>query len=143
MASQTLEKLPGWASRLLERARVGHLGLLDGTRHPRVLPITFAIYDGALWTAVDNKPKKPGRPPARIRWLRDSPHAAVTVDHYADNWSELRWVQLIGVMTVLDEPPTGQVLEALTQRYPQYLSDPPPGPVLHLAVTRTICWRAG
>jgi PPOX class probable F420-dependent enzyme len=118
------------------------MGLLDGTHHPRVLPITFAIGDGALWTTVDNKPKRPGRPPARIRWLRESPRAAVTVDHYADDWSELRWVQLIGVIAVLDGPPTGQVLEALTRRYPQYRSDPPPGPVLRLAVARTVCWQA-
>ncbi len=137
-----LEKLPRWASELLERARVGHLGLLDAERRPRVLPITFAICDGALWTTVDNKPKRPGRVPARVGWLRACPQAAVTVDHYSDDWSELGWVQLNGEMTVLDSAPTGTVLAALTRRYPQYETDRPPGPLMRLSVRRAVWWRA-
>jgi PPOX class probable F420-dependent enzyme len=141
--SGNLQQLPAWAGDLLEAARVGHLGLSDGDGCPRVLPITYAVCDGAAWTAVDNKPKQPGRGPARVRWLRERPHAALTVDRYEDNWSELRWVQILGQMAVLDGPPAGPGLDALVRRYPQYQTDPPPGPLLRLSITRVLWWRAG
>ena len=81
---------------MLENERVGHLGLGDSRGRPRVLPVTYALCEGAAWTIVDNKPKRAGTEPARIRWLRERPRAALTVDHYDDDWSMLAWVQLIG-----------------------------------------------
>jgi PPOX class probable F420-dependent enzyme len=141
--SGTLNQLPEWAGVLLDDARVGHLGMLDAADHPRVLPVTYAISQGAAWTVVDNKPKRPGRAPARVDWLRRCAQAAITVDHYADEWSELRWVQLLGEMAVLDGPPSGPGMAALSARYPQYRADPPPGPLLRLTVSRAVWWRAG
>lgn len=142
VASGTLDRLPQWASELLRDSRVGHLGMIDGGGRPRVLPVTYAIHDAAVWTAIDNKPKRRGREPARVQWLRENPHAALTVDRYEDNWSALRWVQLIGEIAVLDGPPVREVLSALADRYPQYRADPPPGPVLWLTVVRAVWWRA-
>jgi PPOX class probable F420-dependent enzyme len=142
VAPGTLERLPQWAGDLLRDSRVGHLGMIDMNERPRVLPVTYAIHEAAVWTAIDNKPKRTGREPARVRWLREHPHVALTVDRYEDDWSELRWVQLIGEIAVLDGPPVGAVLRALADRYPQYRADPPPGPVLRLAVMRAVWWRA-
>jgi PPOX class probable F420-dependent enzyme len=138
----TLEQLPEWARRLLDEQRVGHLGLIDDSGRPRVLPVSYAIHHGAAWTAVDNKPKQSGGELARVRWLRRRPTAALTVDHYDDDWSRLRWVQLIGEVVIHDGPPAGQVLAALTNRYAQYRRDPPPGPLLQLVAARAVCWRA-
>jgi PPOX class probable F420-dependent enzyme len=140
--SGTLDQLPQWATALLRESRVGHLGMIDTNGLPRVLPVTYAIHKAAAWMAIDNKPKRPDREPARVGWLRERPQAALTVDHYEDDWSELRWVQLVGEITVLDGPPAGEVLGALADRYPQYRADPPPGPVLRLAVMRALWWRA-
>jgi PPOX class probable F420-dependent enzyme len=123
-------------------ARVGHLGLIDANDRPRVLPVTYAIYESAAWTAIDNKPKRPGHEPARVRWLRERPSATLTIDLYDDDWSALRWVQLIGEIAVIEGAATGGVLDALTQRYPQYRAHPPPGPVLRLSIQRTVWWRA-
>jgi PPOX class probable F420-dependent enzyme len=142
VSSGTLKQLPAWASGLLEDERVGHLGLIDAAGRPRVLPVTYAMCEGAAWTVVDNKPKRPGSEPARVRWLRERPHAALTVDRYDDNWSELRWVQLIGEIAVLDRPPTGPGVAALGLRYPQYRAEPPPGPLLRLTIARALWWRA-
>jgi PPOX class probable F420-dependent enzyme len=114
----------------------------DTDGRPRVLPVIYAISAGAAWTVIDNKPKQPGREPARVGWLRRCPQAALTVDRYRDDWSELRWVQLIGEMAILDGSPTGPGLAALEARYPQYETDPPPGPLLRLGVNRAIWWRA-
>jgi PPOX class probable F420-dependent enzyme len=137
-----LQALPGWARSLLEDERVGHLGVLDGDARPRVLPVTYAIHGGAAWSAIDNKPKRSGREPARIGWLRERPQATLTVDRYDEDWSRLRWVQLLGSVAVLDGPPPGPVLDALVHRYPQYREDPPPGPTLRLVAERAVCWRA-
>ncbi len=121
---------------------MGHLGLLDDRGRPRVLPVTYAVHEQAVWTAIDNKPKASEREPARVRWLRERPHAALTVDHYEDDWTRLCWVQLIGSMSVVEGPPEGAVLDALSRRYPQYLEDPPPGPLLKLSPERALWWRA-
>ena len=99
----TLEDAPGWAGRLLETARVARLGLLDETDRPRVLPVTFALFEGELWSAIDHKPKRPGEP-ARVARLRRRPDAALLVDVYDDDWSRLAWVEARGPVT-LDVPP--------------------------------------
>ena len=142
MPSGTLLQLPEWASGLLETARVGHLAVVDGVGRPRVLPVTYAVCEGAAWTVIDNKPKRAGREPARIHWLRERPHAAITVDRYSDDWSELQWVQLLGEMNVLPGAPAGAGMTALLARYPQYRADPPPGPLMRLTVTRAVWWTA-
>src|SRR5436309_685071 len=94
--SGTLLQLPEWASCLLETTRVGHLAVVDAVGRPRVLPVTYAVCEGAAWTVIDNKPKRAGREPARIHWLRERPRAAITIDRYSDDWSELQWAQLLG-----------------------------------------------
>lgn len=127
---------------MLDHERVGHLGLLDSRGRPRVLPVTYALCEGAAWTIVDNKPKRPGTEPARIRWLRARPRAALTVDHYDEEWSSLAWVQLIGEVAILERRDHDGAVGALTRRYPQYEADPPPGPLLRLSVTRAVWWQA-
>ena len=77
---------------------VGRLGLLDEEGGPRVLPVTFALAEGRIWSAIDRKPKRWGEP-ARLRFLRRTT-AALTVDRYSDDWEELAWVQVLG--SVLD-----------------------------------------
>jgi PPOX class probable F420-dependent enzyme len=140
----TLATLPEWAARLLAEGRVGRLGFTDADGHPRVLPITYAVIDGAVWSAIDQKPKRGGSEPARVRWLRERPQAALVVDHYSDEWDDLAWVQLLGRVDVLadDDGAGARALAALTVKYPQYESAPPPGPLLRLEVERALCWRA-
>lgn len=134
----TLEELPGWAGELLSSARVARLALLDERDLPRVLPVTFAVWEGAVWSAIDQKPKRPGEP-ARVRRLRRRPEAALLVDRYDDDWSLLAWVELRGLVSI--EPP-GPALEALARRYEQYRAEPPPGPLLRLEVRDAVWWRA-
>ena len=142
MAASTLAELPGWARELIERAPVAHLGLLDSDDRPRVLPVTFALCEGELWSAVDHKPKRaPGRELARVRWLRRNPAAALTVDRYSDDWEWLAWVQALGAVEVLDDPAPAAI-EALRDKYPQYRERAPAGPFLRLVPERALCWRA-
>ena len=144
MPGKALDELEPWAAELLERAPVGHLGLLDRDGRPRVLPVTFAVAQGAVWSAVDDKPKRvPGGELARVRWLRERPAAALTVDRYDDDWSRLAWVQLLGEVEIVDEPERAPgALAALAGKYGHYRERAPGGPLLRLDVTRAVCWRA-
>jgi PPOX class probable F420-dependent enzyme len=134
----TLEELPEWAGELLASARVARLALLDERDLPRVLPVTFAVWEGAVWSAIDRKPKRAAEP-ARVRRLRRRPEAALLVDRYEDDWSQLAWLELRGPVSI---HPVGPALEALALRYEQYRADPPPGPLLRLEAQDAVWWRA-
>ncbi len=143
VTERTLDQLPAWAVELLDTARVGHLGLLDADAQPRVLPVTFAVFGGAVWSAVDDKPKRRhGEQLARVRWLRARPRSALTVDRYDDDWTRLAWVQLLGATSVLDPADHADAMQALAARYPAYRSRAPRGPLLCLAPDRALCWSA-
>jgi PPOX class probable F420-dependent enzyme len=141
VAATTLDELPGWARTLLERGRVARLGLLDDAERPRVMPVTYAIHDGAIWSAVDRKPKRPGEP-ARVRYLRRRSDAALTVDRYSDDWKELCWVQALGHVEIVAIETAPGALAALAAKYEPYREQPPPGPLLRFVPERLICWRA-
>jgi PPOX class probable F420-dependent enzyme len=139
----TLEQLPSWAFALLQEAPVGHLGLLDTDGGPRVLPITYALVAGELWSAIDDKPKRRrGEQVARVGWLRARPQSALTVDRYDADWTRLAWVQVLGRTSVLEAAGQEHALEALAKRYPAYQARRPAGPLLRLIPERAICWRA-
>jgi PPOX class probable F420-dependent enzyme len=147
MAASNLDELPTWASALLERSPLAHLSYLDDRDRPRVLPVTYAVARGGLWTAIDKKPKeKPLDRIARVRYLRRRPQAALCVDHYEDDWSRLAWVQVVGSVSVLDREEGGEeaaaALEALRAKYANYVDDPPEGPVIGVRPGRVLCWRA-
>jgi PPOX class probable F420-dependent enzyme len=141
-SSASVAELPGWAGRLLESSRVARLGLVDDDGAPRVLPVSYAVSEGMLVSAVDQKPKRrPGAELARIRWLRARPRAALTVDTYEEDWSQLAWVQALGAVEVVAAADASAAISALIGRYPQYRDRPPPGPVLALRPDRLLWWR--
>jgi PPOX class probable F420-dependent enzyme len=133
--------VPSWANKLLVEARVGRLGLLDSDGAPRVQPVTFAVAEERIWSAIDSKPKRTVEP-ARVRFLRRDPRAALTVDRYSDDWEELAWVQVLGRVSVLDVGEGAVGLEALRGKYEQYREQEPPGPILALDPQRYLWWRA-
>lgn len=120
---------------------MARLGLLDERDLPRVLPVTFAAFGGALWSAIDRKPKRYAEP-ARVRRLRRRPDATVLVDVYHDDWTRLAWVELRGAVSVLEVPHAREALDALAAKYPQYRAEPPQGPLLRLVPEAFACWRA-
>jgi PPOX class probable F420-dependent enzyme len=147
MAAANLGEAPSWARDLLDRSPLAHLAYLDDRDRPRVLPVTFAVADGDIWTAIDQKPKrKPVDQIARVRYLRRRPEAALCADHYADDWSRLAWVQVIGSAEVFEsggsDRPAEQALHALGAKYSHYSDDPPEGPLIALRAERVLWWRA-
>jgi PPOX class probable F420-dependent enzyme len=109
-----------------------------------VLPVTFALADGRIWSAVDEKPKRAsGQELARVRFLRRDPRAALTVDRYSEKWAELGWVQVLGSVRIVEVGDAAAGLASLVEKYDPYRRSPPPGPLLALEPKRCLFWRAG
>ncbi len=142
MADDPLRDLDDWALELLEDSRVARLGLLDSDDRPRVLPITFAIAGGRIWTAIDSKPKRPGREPARIDFLRRRPDVAVMFDRYEEDWSRLAWVQVLGNAGIHEIEEQDEALAALAEKYEPYRDEPPLGPLIGIEPRRVLAWRS-
>jgi PPOX class probable F420-dependent enzyme len=136
-----LETLPGWALELLASERVARLAYVDARDGPRVLPVTFALAGEAVWSAIDEKPKRTPEP-ARLRYLARRPEAALLVDVYDDDWTRLAWVQLLGRVDVLPAGDAPEAMTALAAKYEPYARMAPPGPLLRLTVERALHWRA-
>jgi PPOX class probable F420-dependent enzyme len=141
MADSQPTELVAWANKLLETERVARLGLVDAQGAPRVLPVTFAVADGVIWSAIDEKPKR-AKEPARLRFLRRDPRAALIVDRYSDDWDELAWVQVLGEVRIVDVTEGDLGMEALAAKYEQYRNRRPPGPLLALEPRRYLWWQA-
>lgn len=124
-------------------ARVARLATLrpDGT--PRLVPITFALVDGLVCSAVDDvKPKRTTRL-ARLDDVRLDPRAAVLVDHYGDDWTQLWWVRIDGTAAVHDDGDLhGRAGKALAVKYAPYAAAVPRGPLLVLTPTHWAGWSA-
>ena len=113
----------------------------DGT--PRLVPITFALVDGLVCSAVDEvKPKTTTRL-ARLADVERDPRVGLIVDHYADDWAELWWVRVDGTAAVhRDGALRERALAALCAKYPPYAAVPPSGPLLAVTATRWAGWSA-
>lgn len=119
------------------------MGLLDHEGHPRVQPVTFAVADGRIWSAIDEKPKSvPPESVARVRFLRRDPRAALTIDRYSDDWEKLAWVQVLGTVDILEAGEGGDGLDSLIAKYAPYRDAVPAGPLLALTPQRCLFWRA-
>jgi PPOX class probable F420-dependent enzyme len=120
-------------------ARVARLATVDHDGAPHLVPITFALVGDMIYSAVDAKPKRHPRL-RRLANIAHEPRVSVLVDRYDDDWAALWWVRADGVAGVLPSAPAA--LEALTAKYPQYRSTPPPGPFLEIGVHRWSAWSA-
>ena len=129
----------------LEAQRVGHLGTVDATGQPHVVPVCFAWLDGVLFTPIDEKPKT-ADPLAlrRVRNLQANPAVCLTVDHYEEDWRHLAWLQVRGHAEIVAEPATHLAsIAALRARYPHYRAmDLESRPMIRITPERVVEWRA-
>ncbi|KUL41109.1 TIGR03668 family PPOX class F420-dependent oxidoreductase [Actinoplanes awajinensis] len=116
--------------------RVARLATVGTDGAPHLVPIVFALVGDVIHTAVDGKPKRHRRL-QRLANIAREPRVSVLADCYADDWSQLWWVRADGHAEITDiaEP-------ALLARYPQYTTEPPPGPFLRIHVTAWTAWHA-
>ena len=129
----------------LEQQRVGHLATVAPDGAPHVVPVCYALVGEAVYSVVDDKPKRSTRL-QRLRNIQAHPRAALIVDRYDDaDWSRLAWVLLRGPAAVLEAGAEhARAIAALRDRYPQYrtmrLDD---RPVIRLTAERITSWGFG
>jgi PPOX class probable F420-dependent enzyme len=124
-------------------ARVARLSTVDASGQPHLVPIVFALASTTVYTVVDAKPKR-GRGLRRLANIAANPRVSVLVDHYTEDWTGLWWVRADGTARVVPatEPEGRAAVDLLTRRYPRYGVEPPPGPVIAIAVDNWAHWAA-
>jgi PPOX class probable F420-dependent enzyme len=123
-------------------ARVARLATVDPDGRPHLVPIVFELDGDTLYSAVDRKRKRSSKL-RRIENARARPDVTILVDHYDEDWSGLWWIRLRGRARVLDEGDERErALALLAEKYPQYQTEPPEGPVLAVDVSEIRDWSA-
>lgn len=104
---------------------VARLATVDAAAVPSVMPICYAGDGRAIYSALDEKPKRVA--PTRLKRVRnvlERPAVALVVDDYGEDWSQLSHLLVRGRAEVL-EPGTAEHASAvalLRAKYPQYRS---------------------
>jgi PPOX class probable F420-dependent enzyme len=131
------------ARRRFAAARVGRLATVTAQGAPHLVPVVFALVGDVAYTAVDGKPKTT-MALQRLANIAATGRASLLVDDYSEDWSGLWWVRFDGSAQVLaaDSSEVGVSVDALTVKYPQYVIQPPTGPVIAVRLTRWRWWEA-
>ena len=124
---------------IVTTARRAFLATIDARGRPHLLPIGFAIKEGRILSAVDEKPKGGGRL-ARLRHIEDHPTVTVTFDRWDEDWTKLGWVMVRGQATIESR---GTGFDAFRARYPQYGAGEPSGEVIAVAPEDIVWWVWG
>jgi PPOX class probable F420-dependent enzyme len=130
---------------LLDSGRVGHLATVDEHGQPHVVPVCYAWHAGALYTPIDEKPKRRAAEPLRReRNIERNSRVCLTVDHYDEDWSKLAWVQIRATAAVLESGNVcPEAIAVLRVRYPQYRDmGLESHPLIQLTPTSVRSWRA-
>ncbi|HLT19249.1 MAG TPA: TIGR03668 family PPOX class F420-dependent oxidoreductase [Thermomicrobiales bacterium] len=134
---------PEWAVEFVRAARVGRLATASAGGEPHVIPCVYVLLDGALYSIVDEKPKS-GRRLQRLRNIDATGRAALVVDRYDEDWSQLAFVLIRGPATTITnaDPRYAPALAALREKYPQYremsLED---SEMVMLEAERWVAWK--
>ena len=132
-----------WARERFAAGRVARLATMSSGSRPHLVPVVFAAVGDTVWTAVDSKPKST-RSLRRLANIDANPRVSLLVDHYEEDWTGLWWVRVDGNARIV---PVGSAegaagVAALVAKYPHYQAEPPPGPVVVIAVAAWSCWSA-
>jgi PPOX class probable F420-dependent enzyme len=130
------------ARRRLTGSRHARLATVSEDGKPHVVPIVFAVDGDMLYFAVDSKPKRTSNL-KRLKNIAANPAVAVLADHSDDDWTKLWWVRVDGTARIVtDEADAQRAIDLLTQRYRQYETERPGGPVVAIHINRLTGWSA-
>ncbi|MEA2256889.1 MAG: hypothetical protein QOG35_2934 [Solirubrobacteraceae bacterium] len=133
----------GEARERFAAARVARLATAGADGRPHVVPVVFALEGDTAYHAVDHKPKRT-RALRRLANIEANPRVSLLVDAYDDaDWERLWWVRADGSARILepDDAEALRAVELLAERYAQYRSRRPDGPVVAVDVDRWSGWR--
>lgn len=128
---------------LMDESPVARLASVTPGLQPHLVPVTFALVDKVVYTAIDHKPKQT-KELMRLRNVAAHPDVSLLADHYDDDWTSLWWVRVDGQARIVrsgDE--YDDALDALEGKYDQYREHRPDGAVIAVDITRWRGWNAG
>ena len=107
----------------LVRRRVARLATADAAGVPHAVPVCFAYRPGAVFIALDEKPKDV--PPDRLKRVRnilENPGVTLVADRYAEDWGRLAFVMVRGRAELLEPGAEEHVaaVRLLRGKYHQY-----------------------
>src|SRR5579885_3033418 len=74
----------------VQEQRVGHLATSDEAGHPYVVPVCYAFDGERFYTPLDEKPKRvEANKLRRVRNIEARHEAALVIDRYTEDWSNL------------------------------------------------------
>jgi len=134
-----------WVGKLIRESRVGHLATCDMSLKPHVVPICYVFHDGAIYSAVDEKPKR--RRPAslrRIANIKANPNVCVVIDHYEEDWRKLKFIIVQGkAKLIFSGKEHHQAINRLRRKYPQYrFMNLQVRPIIKIKPRKNIAWRS-
>jgi len=101
-------------SDLLRWERVCRVATVDRTGRPHVTPVCQVVRDGKIYFAV-------GRDSRKAANLRQTPHVAVLVDLYSEEWGRLAGALVQGRAALIERGPAFRSIRTLLyEKYPQY-----------------------
>jgi PPOX class probable F420-dependent enzyme len=127
------------ARRRFAEARHAYLATSDpAAGQPHLVPVTFAVRGDVVVIAVDHKPKSGARL-KRLRNIEANEQVSLLVDEYHEDWTRLWWARADGVAQLRTDE-IAEPVRWLSEKYPPYREQPPPGPVIHIEVHRWSGW---
>ena len=131
-------------ARFLVAARVGRLATADSDGRPHVIPVCFAFDGEVIYIVLDQKPKSVELTRLRrVRNILSNPQASLVVDHYDEDWLELRYVLVSCHADLLDGEgeEEARAVSMLRGKYQQYREmDLGGNPVIKLTPQRFSAW---
>src|SRR5262249_20589519 len=120
----------------------GHFATADARGVPHLVPVCFAVSEGALYITIDRKPKGDPRTLKRLLNIAENPVAAFVADRWDEDWTRLGWVMLRGPAEIRAEGAEQDRAQALLRsRYSQYRGMDLDGlPVIAMRIERVTSW---
>jgi nitroimidazol reductase NimA-like FMN-containing flavoprotein (pyridoxamine 5'-phosphate oxidase superfamily) len=101
-------------AKLIEWERVSRAGTVGKTGVPHVVPVCHVLRDGKIYFGSGKEGRK-------VLNVKANPRVTVTVDLYADDWSNLKGVMVQGTARLIERGPRFRAIRALLyKKYPQY-----------------------
>lgn len=107
-------RLKKQVAKLVARERVCRVATAGRRGATHVVPVCHVLADGKVYFGSEREAKK-------VQNLRANPQAAVTVDLYAEDWSNLKGVMIQGTAALIERGPRFRTIRRLLyEKYPQY-----------------------
>lgn len=126
-------------------ARVARMATVTRTGAPHLVPVTFAVRNNFVVTAVDHKPKRTNAL-KRIANIDHERRVAFLVDEYTEEWDSLWWVRVDGNARIIDAVDEHEALADplswLSAKYGQYRQLQPQGPLILVQMEHVSGWAS-